>query len=1030
MKYSLMLSIILYVCGCVYIVFGACTIAKNANNKVNRLFLLLTISLAIWSFSHSISNSAATAEESAFCRSFSVFGWGIFSSILLHLILVLAKTESRLNKRILYGMIYLPAFINIISFGPFGYFFEKQYKMVQTDFGWMNMAPMYYAGIWLNLYYIIFSIVSLILLICWWRKLEPHTAEKRLAKHFLISIILLFFIEAVIDMLPDILDKKFFPKLPVLFLLVPTIILFAVLKKFELLSARREKIPMLRGTDKSGSDRLRLFRTAAVIFMFGGAISFLVGYFGKKGSLGRELLYAAALLLFGVFTRIIPFITKKHAVQNTIFLVICSISTFYIMIVNARIGALTVWSVYILFFLFNVIFDQRILAIIFTAFCIVIQIVFWIIYPKVSVTINGNEYAIRIIIILFSYFSVRYLTSEYAYRVKEYQMFAREQEILEQISTNFISINRDNVKRKIDEMLEMADEILEFSHAYLVKFSKNYKEATILNMRVKDTDKESFLYRPGLKFKTATFPLVKSLIAQGTPMICEDTKKASFDECGEVKNFFMSKGINSFFALPILVDEKIDGMLVIEYYDRIDLNLAKSRLYFLNIIVNIMGDTRKKLLYERRLYNSAYFDKNTKLANRNMLKKKLQQTIHNRKESGKIAVLVIELANLRIIKDTFGHSVGEKVMVKSATILKNMLEDCCDIARSGEGKFVVVLPDVENTEQIEDCANRILASFSDPILTETKIEALFVVICIGISVYPDHGRDADTILKNTDLAGYEARNSDQRVLFYNSQMENNIAENTLFTNRLFKSLQNDEFFLEFQPQISCVTGKTVGIEALLRWTSDGNKRVPPDRFIPILEQTGLIYDVGLWVLEQTLQEHNRLMAKGFPPLRVSVNLSVVQFQGEEFISDFTRIIEKSGVDPQYIELEITESLFSKDPADVLDKTYQLKELGISIAIDDFGREYSSLNRLNLVPFDRLKIDKDIINYINLEEKRAPITKTIIMLAKDFRAGIIAEGVETKEQADFLRSIDCDEIQGYYFSRPLSSKALEEFLKRE
>ncbi|NLJ70196.1 MAG: EAL domain-containing protein [Clostridiaceae bacterium] len=1030
MKYSLMLSIILYICGCFYMIFGACTIATNINSKANRLFLLLTSSLAIWSFSLSVSNSAATAEESAFCRSFSVFGWGVFSSILLHFILVLTKTERRLNKRIKYITTYLPAFINIILFGPFGYFFEKQYKMVQTDYGWMNMAPMYYAGIWLNLYYIVFSIASLILLIRWWRKLESHTSEKRLAKYFLISVILLFSIITIIDILPDILNKKFFPKLPVLFLLVPTIILFTVLKKFGLLLERRRTIPILRETDKFSSDRLRLFRTAAVIYMIGGAISFLVGYFGKKGALGREILFAAALLLFGVFTRMIPFITKKHAVQNAIFLVICSLSTFYIMIVNAKIGALTVWSVYILFLLFTVIFDYRILAILFTAFCVVIQIVFWIIYPKVFVTINGNEYAIRIVIILFSYFSVRYLTTEYAFKVKVYQRFAREQEVLEQISSNFISINSENAKDKIDEMLKMSDEILEFSHAYLVKFSKDYEEATILNMCVKDTTKELFPYRPGMKFKTVTFPLAKSLIAQGKPMICEDTKKATFDKCGETNNFFISRGVKSFFALPVIVDERIVGMLVIEYYNRIDVSFAESRSYFLDIIVNILGDTRRKLLYEKRLYNSAYFDKRTKLANRNMLKKRLRQTIRNRKESEKIAVLVIELANLRVIKDTFGHSVGEQVMVKSATILENILEECCYIARSGEGKFVIVLPNVKNTEQIKDCAKRILASFSDPISTETKIEALFVVIRIGISVYPDDGRDADTILKNADMAGYEARNADKRVLLYNSRMENNIAENTLFTNRLFKSLQNDEFFLVFQPQISCTTGKTVGIEALLRWTSDGNKIVGPDRFIPILEQTGLIYDVGLWVLEQALQEHNRLIAEGFPPLRVSVNISVVQFQGEDFIPDFTRIIEQSGADPKYIELEITESLFLKNPEDVIKKLYKLKELGVSIAIDDFGREYSSLNRLNSIPFDRIKIDKEIIFHINLEEKRDPVTKNIIMLAKDFRVGIIAEGVEKKEQAEFLRSMDCDEIQGYYFSRPLSSKALEEFLEKE
>ena len=320
--------------------------------------------------------------------------------------------------------------------------------------------------------------------------------------------------------------------------------------------------------------------------------------------------------------------------------------------------------------------------------------------------------------------------------------------------------------------------------------------------------------------------------------------------------------------------------------------------------------------------------------------------------------------------------------------------------------------------------------FAHPVPTETGVEALFVVARIGISMFPDDGKNVDTLLKNADLAGYEARDAIDKVVFYTERLEDQITENTLLTNRLYKSLENDELFLEFQPQIDCDTGKTVGVEALLRWTTDGRKRVPPDRFVPILEQTGLIYDVGLWVFEQALQGHNRLVAKGFSPLRFSVNLSVVQFQGEDFIRDFAKVLEASRVDPKYIELEITESLFSKDPEDVLRKLYELKELGVSIAIDDFGTGYSTLNRLRLVPFDRIKIDKEIIDHIDLEQKAAPINEIIILFAKAFKASITAEGVETKGQADFLKSIDCDEIQGYYFSRPLSMEALEEFLVKE
>ncbi len=350
------------------------------------------------------------------------------------------------------------------------------------------------------------------------------------------------------------------------------------------------------------------------------------------------------------------------------------------------------------------------------------------------------------------------------------------------------------------------------------------------------------------------------------------------------------------------------------------------------------------------------------------------------------------------------------------------------IARTGEREFALVLRNVESIEQVKACAGRLLDAFDDSVSTEAGIDSLFVFIRIGISVYPDQGKDAVTILKNADLAGYEAQRINERIVFYTEQLESRTTENTILTNRLFDSLQNDEFYLEFQPQISCQTEKVAGVEALIRWSSGDSMKAAPDRFIPILEQTGLIYDVGLWVLEHALKEHKRLIANGFPPLRFSVNLSPVQFAGDNFILDVTKAIKESQVDPQYIELEITESFFSENPEDVIKKLHKLKDLGIKIAIDDFGGGYSSLNRLKNIPFDRIKIDKKIIDYINVEEKMTSLTEIIILLSRTFMASVTAEGVETKEQADFLKNKACDEIQGFYFSKPLLSEDLEEYLR--
>ena len=1018
-------------CGCFYVAFGAYALSSNTKSNANRLFLLTTNSLAIWSFTYSIANSAPTAESSAFWRCMSVFGWSFFHILLLHFALILTKHKIQLNKPINIIILYLPAVINVFLFAPFGYLAERQYKMVPSDFGWRNLLPANIGQHWINFYYIVYTIITFIILIRWWKKLKPHTPLKRHVTYFLISILLPFIAGSITDILPGVLGLKQMPRLTLVFMILPTILLYKILKNHGILI---EKSGIVFIPSKSvilpEENRSRLFETASIIFQIGAVGSFFTAYFIAGGNLEKELLLALVVFIFGVFLKYMPYLTKNYTIQNNLFLITSVVGMSFFIITNIATGAVTIWAIYTVFLLYTVVLNSDIHAFLFLVATLITQVVVWIISPKAYAVIDSAQYMKRIFIIVLSFYAMRYLTNEYSAKLQGYKRFAEEQELLETVSANFISIDRDNYKEKIDEMMQISAELLEFDNAYLFEFDVGYENATIINMYAKDIESKLSHFRPGTKFKTADFPEGETLITLKTPLLCEDVTSISVNDAKDQRNFFMSRGINSFFALPIITDEITIGFFVIEYSDRSDKRFTESRLHFLKIIANILGDARKKIFFEERLYYFAYYDDATKLANRNMLIKKLEEIIYNRKESEKIAILDIDIENLRMIKDTFGNDIGEQIMIKSAKILNNILEECCVISRVGEGDFVIVLPNVENTKQIEECADKILDSFLHPVSIGAGIEALFVMVRIGISVCPDDGTDVDTLLKNADLAGYEARNADRWFFFYNTQIDKDIAENTLLTNKLFQSLQNEEFSLEFQPQVSCLTGKTVGIEALLRWTTDDNRRVPPDRFVPMLEQTGLIYDVGLWVLEQALKEHNRLIIKGFSPLRISVNLSVIQFEGKNLIPDFTRIIEESGVDPKYIELEITETVFSKNPENTLEKIHKLKELGVKIAIDDFGRGYSSLNRLKLVPFDKIKIDKDIIDNIDISYKSDPIIEVVIQLARAFKADIIAEGVETKEQADFLKNLDCDEIQGYYFSRPLSSKALEEFLKQE
>ncbi len=1024
-----MLSITVYIIGFFYMILGLYAISLNKRGTINRLFLLLTISLAIWSFGYSVALAAHTAEESIFWRCVTVFGWGIIYCIILHLVLVLRESHI-LNRRITLVAIYLPAIINVILYAPFGLFGPKQYKMMQTEFGWVNIFPTTIDGYWLFLYYITFGGVSILLLFRWLRKIESNIFLKKDVVKFKLSFYFTGFMGIATDILPDILGIKIFPKITVIILFIPTIALFSTLKIFGLFLERKKTASASATYSRlMTNNRLVLFKVLGYILITGGTTSFLIRFFVMRGSLEIEFFLSSILIFMGVLARSIPIVIKNQIKQNTMFLLISVAGMIFFSWRNFDTGAVTVWAIYALFFLLTSILDGKTQSFVFALISMGIQIVFLITQPEIVVTVTRTDYVTRIAIIALSYSIANFLTTLNTARIQKYEKATFEQNALEKISSSLISFNKDNAEEILDKMFEMSAGILNFDYAYLFEISADCQNTSVVSSYVNCAMTEnSFPHPPGTGIEHALLTTVESLITNQQPIVCDDVSGISIREHESARNYFMSKGINSFAALPAIIDGKVYGVFFVEYRDRADMSTWTDRLSILKILTNALADAKKKLLYEERLYESAYFDAATKMPNINMLAKRLQSILHNRQKTEKIAILDIEIENFKMINDTFGHAAGEQVILKSASILKDMFKDCIVISRTTEKEFIVVLPYSDNKDDIKNRAEEVIDIFSQPLSAETEIEALFVIINIGISLYPEDGKDVDTLLEAAELAGNEAEDSGAKIVFYAPQIKNYITETTLLTNRLFRSLQNNEFYLEFQPQINIATGKIVGVESLLRLIPEDGKIVKPNRFIPILETTGLICDVGNWVIEQTVMTHQRLMMKGFPPLCFSVNISAVQFNRYDFVDDVSKIINESQIDPQYIELELTESALFENLSDIIEKISELKKLGVSVAIDDFGKGHSSLHRLEAIPFDRIKIDKSITDSIDSEGRKTIVTETIISMAKAFKARTTVEGVETQNQVEFLRELGCDEIQGFYFSKPLYIDELEVYLR--
>lgn len=428
---------------------------------------------------------------------------------------------------------------------------------------------------------------------------------------------------------------------------------------------------------------------------------------------------------------------------------------------------------------------------------------------------------------------------------------------------------------------------------------------------------------------------------------------------------------------------------------------------------------------EERVQFLAYYDALTKLPNRALLQDRLENALANaRRRKDRVALLFLDLDRFKIINDSLGHSVGDLLLQEVAERLKKEARELDTVARLGGDEFLVVLAGVKEPGDAAIVAARIVermtAGFS------IQGHDLRVTCSLGISVFPENGTDSETLVKNADAAMYSAKENGRNTFrFFTEDMHVQAVERLTLSNSLRQALDNQELFLEYQPQMDIATGRVTGLEALLRWQHPEVGLVPPDRFIRIAENSGLIMSIGEWVLRTACLQCRQWQDEGLPAVPVAVNVSAIQFRQEGFCELIRRILQETGLAPQYLELELTESLLLSN-ADVTSAVLaNLKDMGLKLAIDDFGTGYSSLSYLKTFPVSRLKIDRSFIRDVAVNPDDAAITTAIISMAKSLNLKVIAEGVENEPQMAFLRTHHCDEIQGYYFSKPVSADEVVE-----
>ncbi len=438
-------------------------------------------------------------------------------------------------------------------------------------------------------------------------------------------------------------------------------------------------------------------------------------------------------------------------------------------------------------------------------------------------------------------------------------------------------------------------------------------------------------------------------------------------------------------------------------------------------------DVTSRTEAEQRLQHQAQHDALTGLPNRHMVQEQLKAAVTQCEREGKhLALMFLDMDRFKKINDTLGHHVGDNVIVEIAQRLRAGMRTSDIVARLGGDEFVVLLPQISQPSDGEMVAQKVMDLFDEPV--RMGPHELRITPSIGLVVYPTHGADAGTLMRHADLAMYQAKNQGRnRVQLYNPQLEATTEDTLVLENELYKALERDELRLHFQPQFDCASGLIIGAEALLRWEHNG-KLVAPMDFIPFAEETGLIVPMGEWVLRRACEKAHLWRTDTGWPLRMAVNLSAVQLDRTDIVETVARALVDTGLDPTALELEITETVVVRESLRAADILTQMRALGVSVAIDDFGVGYSSFGYLRELPVDRFKLDRSFLSAIPQSEGDCRLAAALIAMAHRLEVGIVAEGVETAEQFAFLKAHNCNEAQGYFLGRPLKEDAFEALLR--
>ena len=1018
-----MYSLVLFAVAGIYIIIGIYALSLNIKNSLNKTFFFVNLSLSVWAFSFSLLNAAITYEDAIFWCRVSVLGWGTMYSFLLHYFLVLTDKKYFLKKKSWYVLIYLPALVNIFVFGLNTSTAQLEFELLKTNAGWINISENGFFDYFFYMYYLIYSFAGLLCVWTWKKSIQDKKA-----KWTAILISISFAVGIILGTFTDVLFRFYKqdirPQLGVVFALIPILSVLYSIKKHGVMEAKFDEVRFISGRVLSHEKRVGFYKALSFVFIIGSIAYFVLDYLIFAKELTEMIKFSGFIFFLGTIIWILPHLKIKEYSQDVYLgLILATIIPVRYLHFGQYGYNSVIWTVSFFLIILTTVFKNKKLLLLVFSSAIIVELFSMISNDSFLATIGKSDYQQRTAIYILISAIIYYISRLYRQSLDEHEKQTELQKKISEISSDFVSVAINNLDDKIDDMLRKSGKYFGVDRAYLFRFSEDMSMAEYTNEWCDDDIKPAIDIIGG-QF-TSSIPWWMKELEQNKKVYIKDVENLPSEASSE-RELLMLQEVKSLISVPVLNHKKLLGFLGFDTV-KSKKNWSLEHQEALQIMANIVSDAMVKVETEKKINFMAYYDALTGLSNRTYFNLQLDKMIELAKRKEKlIGILFLDLDEFKSINDTMGHDSGDKLLIEVSRRLSKVVRKSDAVCRFGGDEFLVMLPDMDEPDQIKITTEKIMEVFEKPI--ELKDQEFYVTASCGVAVYPVDGHDSETLIKSADLAMYESKEGGKnRFTFCTPIMKEAVKEKMQLSNDLYRALEHEEFMLYYQPQVNIESGKIIGLEALIRWNHPDRGIISPSVFIPLAEQTGLIHKIGEWVVKTACIQNKIWQSRGFSPLVMAVNLSVEQFRGNKLVEVVSNALIESNLEAKYLELEITESIAIKEPTYIIGILHQLKTLGVSISIDDFGTEYSSLSRLKELPIDRLKMAMEFVQGIDKGSKDEAIAMVIINLAKSLGLKVIAEGVEQEGQLIFLKDRICDEVQGYYFYRPMPADEIEKIM---